>query len=562
MTALAVVLSLPALFVGLQLDDYYQLAVQRGGFEGLGLPSPGGMFTFLDGVPEHARRYQDLGVLPWWASTDIHLAFWRPVAEATHRLDHTAWPGAPWAMHLHSLLWLAALVVVALAAYRRVAGDGWVAGLAGLLFAVDDAHGLPIGWLANRNALMATTFGLLALLAHDRWRRDGWKPGSVLGPLALGVGLLSGEAALGATAYLGAYALCLDRGRLLVRLAALLPSAALVVAWRLAYDALGYGAHGSRQYVDPGSHPLQFLGVLAYRAPVLLASQLGPIPADVDMMLTPSAQVFFVTGAVLFLAVLAVAMGRLLRDDPVARFFAVGLVLAAVPVSGTFPNDRLLVFTGFGAFGLVAKFLAASLEAPALGTGRKLAAGLLAVTHLGLAPLLLPARVYQPVVLTKMLSCVTQAPAEPAFSRQTLVLVASHEFCSVYLPLQRTLEGRPAPAQVRLLSTAMAPLAVRRLDAQAVVVRREDGFLSHAMERMFLAPDRAWTVGDKVELPGFTAEVVSLTAEGLAREVAFRFPVALEDESLRWFTMRGGKFVPFEVPAVGDEVVVDPGPPF
>lgn len=562
LAAVASVFALPALFVGLQLDDYYQLAVLRGTFERLGLPSPGGMFTFLDGVPEHAERYREVGVLPWWAPTDIHLAFWRPLSELTHRLDHTAWPGAPWLMHVHSLVWWAALVVVAATAYRRLAGGGWVAGLAGLLFAVDDAHGLPIGWIANRNALMAATFGLLALLAHDRWRRDGWRPGAPLSLVALGLGLLSGEAALGAVAYLGAYALCLDRGRLAVRLATLLPAGALVVAWRLAYNALGYGAHGSRQYVDPGTHPLQFLGVLAYRAPVLLASQLGPVPADVDMFLAPAAQAVFVTGAVLFLGALAVATWRLMRDDAAARFFAVGAVLAVVPVSGTFPNDRLLVYAGFGAFGLVAKFLASVLDAADPGRLRKAAAGFLAVTHLGLAPLLLPARVYQPAVLRQMLSCVDAAPTEPVFAQQTLVIVASHEFCAVYLPLQRALDGRVAPARLRLLSTAMAPMTLRRADAQTLVLRRDDGFLNHAMERLFLAPDKRWVVGDKLELPGFSAEVLSLTADGLAHEVAYRFDVPLEDASLRWFTQKDGKFVRFEVPAPGQEVALDPGPPF
>jgi len=116
-------------------------------------------------------------------------------------------------MHLHSLAWLGAVVVVATLFYRRMFAAAWIAGLAALLFAVDDAHGFPAVWLANRNALIGVFFGLLTLIAHDRWRRDGWWMGAVLAPLAFLLGLLSKESAVATGAYLVAYALFLDRGR-------------------------------------------------------------------------------------------------------------------------------------------------------------------------------------------------------------------------------------------------------------------------------------------------------------------------------------------------------------
>jgi len=77
-------------------------------------------------------------------------------------------------MHLQSLLWFAGAVVAAAVFYRRLLLPVWVAGLAALLFAIDDAHGMPAVWLANRNASIGVFFGLVALIAHDGWRRDGW----------------------------------------------------------------------------------------------------------------------------------------------------------------------------------------------------------------------------------------------------------------------------------------------------------------------------------------------------------------------------------------------------
>ena len=67
------------------------------------------------------------------------------------------------------------------------------------------------------------------------------------------------EAGLAAGAYLVAHALFLERGGWSGRLRAFLPYAAIVVLWRLGYSAMGHGAAGSDQYIDPVRDPLDFL---------------------------------------------------------------------------------------------------------------------------------------------------------------------------------------------------------------------------------------------------------------------------------------------------------------
>ena len=78
---------------------------------------------------------------------------------ATHWLDYQLWPDAPWMMHAQSLVWLAGTVLIAGLLYRRIEAVPWVAGLAVLLYAVDDARAAPASWIANRNALVASVFG-------------------------------------------------------------------------------------------------------------------------------------------------------------------------------------------------------------------------------------------------------------------------------------------------------------------------------------------------------------------------------------------------------------------
>ena len=84
--------------------------------------------------------------------------------------------------------------------------------LALLVFTLDSSHTWPVAWIANRNALVAAVPALLGLVAHLRWREQGWRPGLPLSMLGLGVGLLGGEAALGVFAYVGAYELVGARG--------------------------------------------------------------------------------------------------------------------------------------------------------------------------------------------------------------------------------------------------------------------------------------------------------------------------------------------------------------
>src|SRR6185436_4269008 len=101
------------------------------------------------------------------------ISLYRPVSAATHQLDAWLWPDSAFLQHAHSLAWAFALVLAVTALYRCVMGVTTVAGLAALLYAVDQAHGFAIGWIANRNAIVCAVFGVLALLAHVRARADG-----------------------------------------------------------------------------------------------------------------------------------------------------------------------------------------------------------------------------------------------------------------------------------------------------------------------------------------------------------------------------------------------------
>jgi hypothetical protein len=170
---LTMLLSLPALRAGFVGDDYYHRAMLLGTGEVGEVYNP--LTDLFEFVPQGsgADRLRDAGVIPWWSHPELELGFLRPVTALSHMLDYALWPHAPALQHAQSMLWFGIGVVLAGILYRQVHGLTAVAGLAVLLFAVEDAHSMPIGWLANRNASIALVFGLLGAAAHDerRWPR-------------------------------------------------------------------------------------------------------------------------------------------------------------------------------------------------------------------------------------------------------------------------------------------------------------------------------------------------------------------------------------------------------
>lgn len=569
---LAVVLTLPSLSYGLLADDWIHRAKLQWDPALTRMEDPiAELFVFFDGSHAEYVEASELGALPWWVPEGLKAAFWRPLAARTHQLDYALWPEAFWLMHLHTLLWFGLCVGLVALAYRRLGGmDGAgsgaaavTAGLAGLLFAIEDSHAMAASWIANRNASMAVAFGVLALLAHDRWRREGWGVGVPLSLGALAAGLLSGELALATTGYLFGYALFLDPAKTLSRrLATLAPAAVVCGVWLLKYRAGGFGSWGAQSYVDPLS-PF-FVQALAERIPLLLAAQWLQLPSDLWVALPRAGQL----GATAFGVVVMVGLGALLwpvlRERREARFWTTGMMLSLVPVCASFPMDRLLMFTGVGAFGL----LALAVERAGLLGGEaaggpwfRRGVGSLLIVHLLAAPVL-PAKTYfTKFGLQVFAVAADMAPEDEALRDQQLVMVNGAGMMTGYLVAMRQLEGRAAPKRAELLAHMLQTLDVSRRDATTLVLRDEVGWIASPAAALLRSPDLPFERGQTFERGTeergrCTVVVEELTEDGRPLQVSFDFGVPLEDPSLRWLVWTAEGLVDFAVPAVGERVEV------
>jgi len=590
---LAVAATLPALWAGLLNDDFCHWALLAGpdtvGEDLLAtgiVPSGSGrlatalseQFGPLDprGNLTDLRNY---GAIPWWTYEGLGVRFWRPLSSLTHWLDYRLFGDSPAMMHAHNLLWLGAVVLLVAMLYRRLTSPLWVAGLAAVLYAVDDFSYFPAMWIANRNTFVSLFFALLTLLAHHRWRREDSTAAGILAAVFLVGSLLSAEAGVATCAYLFAYAVALDKGKLARRAASLAPAVTVTVVWRLVYNALGHGATGGSFYSDPSREPLRYAWAILLRGPILTMRQWCGIPADIFSYMPDSAKLIFLPLIVAFVLAVLLGLLPLLRTSRLARFWVIGMHLAVLPACATMPMNRNLLFAGIGTCGLLALYIEGFVTrkswvptAPARLFWAKVLLTMFVLAHL---PFALAARIGAPYVTGEIVEKVEETMAIETtgdITRQDLVVVnAPNPASFLYVPFSKARLDQPLPRAFRVLAPSFGALELVRPDSKSLLVRAESGsllacnsgrkldmhivYLFKAVSEVRGAKHRM-RPGQKVQLPRMSAEILETDSEGAPPAVLFRFEVPLEDESLSWlqWSWKKDRYLPFKPPPVAEQV--------
>ncbi len=571
---LAVVLCLPVLAYGFLADDWFQRAIVLGWKGEIDLPLFVGdpprhplthMFDFFHGSGQGGRDLAELGLLPWWAAPNIKAAFLRPVAVCTHLLDYALWPDSPRAMHAHNLVWMGLSVLGVAALFRRLCTAPRVAALGALLFAVQDHHAGAVLWIANRNAWIALALSTVVLLLHDGWRRRGRGWQGWLAPVILGAALLAGEAALACCAFLVAFALFIDHGSPRRRAASLLIYLPPLGGWAAWYVLGGYGTAGARSYVDPMS--ADFPRAVLERVPVLLGALWAKLPADAWIAIPRQAQLLLLGASLAVVALLAWLLLPASKARPEARFWGLGMVLAALPICASFPMDRLLLFMGVGAAGLLAEAAGHSgwLDGPMVGPRLpRWGLGGLLVVHLGLAPLLLPVKIGAfGMAFGVFERAAGYAPVDDDLAEQRLVWVNGATLFSGFVPVLRAVDGGVRPRGQWTLAHMLTDMDVARVDEDSLVITAPAGFLATPPEQLVRDVRIPFEAGVLTDHAGLGVTVQELMPDGRPRVVRFDLPVSLDDPGLRWVVWRETRLWDWEVPAVGETVHVAPSwPPF
>lgn len=550
-TTLSILLAAGTLNDGFTFDDRVHRAIVQQSSPLLH-GSPVDLFRTATGDKDQVGDLVEAGAFPWFTVPDLRVAFFRPLASLSHALDYRLWPDAAWLMHLQNILLYAALVALAGLVFRRLHRNAWPAGLAVLLFAVDETHAQAVGWIACRNALVSATFGTAALLGYlvaaDPKNVREQRLAPVAAPLSFGIGLLGGELALGVLGFIAAHMLTLNPRSPRDRLVSLVPYAAVTAAWAIAYRALGYGVHGSGYYVDPIGDPAAFLFALWHNAPTLVVLTMG-LPSVVTTWLA-ALPLWRTVVPLISIGLVVVVMGPLLLRDKLTRFHAFALVLTILPLAATLPQPRLLLLPTLCAAGLVARLLDVLVSHGASRgwrfTGISLCVVLL-IAHGVVAPVLFP---HEASSKSREAASADRAisNAPPSDGTTLMIVHAPHAFVGSHF-----LFAPNGPRKARLLHAGPGPIVVSRTAPNALTIHDAAGLLREPVSWLFHGLQHPMRVGERIALSDVAFEVVATTSAG--RPTAIRC-VFEPDASRAWVTWRDGRYVAFELPEVGQRTVV------
>jgi len=593
---IAAVIMLPALNAGFIQDDlFHRIRLVEPSqfpeeFFGTGLidPNAGSLPVAMRDMYSFARTRRDIdnlkesGLCPWWTAKNLRFANLRPLDSFTHWLDYRLFPDSPPLMHLHSIAWFTAVIFLLTILYRQLMAPVWMATLAAVLYSIDDSNYFPAMWIANRNLLLALFFSILTLLLHHKWRQHNSLAAGVAAPFTLLLSLLSTEAGIATFAYLFAYALIIDRASRARRLVSLAPGFIVIAAWRVIYNALGYGAAASGFVIDPGREPMRYARAVLERAPVLLSGQWGGTPAEMLNMFSEYAGTLYLLASALFLTLILLVFIPLLRKNRVALYWFVGMLLCVLPICATSPMNRNLLFVAIGAFGVMTQFIG-GLFARENWTVRSrfwrvpawIICVMLIFVHTGFAVV---SRARAPKMVSFIFDTfytTIEVDAADDLTGKTLVVVnAPNPFLFLGLPVLRDYQDKPLPARTRVLAPGYNPLKITRTGEKTLLIESQAGsllktyppyrdfkpnfvYFYHELSSLFRPAEMPFKPGEKTEMSNMTAEVISVDANSQPTKVRFDFDISLDDPALSWqqwnWKKSGfGSYSKFIIPAVGE----------
>ena len=545
---IAFLLLIPTFQFGLVIDDYlFRFAVKEesGQIKKIVNKPPFFLYTFARGDQGKNEAFINQGTyLPWWASPDLKIHFLRPLSSLTIWLDNRLGL-SPWMMHVHSMVWFGALLFALALFYRAVFPDrsldapkaAGIGFLAWTLFAVNDANMIPVAWLSHRYSMVSLTFAVLALWAHEKYRRkegNAWN-GFLLYVLAL----TGGETALCILGYLFAR----DFNRPLK----LLPYGAVTLVYLVFYKAAGFGTNASGSYIDPITELHYFIPAVLSRWPALMGAQTGLITTDLWLSI-PQDSWLLTAISLAGLGFFTLVVYKMRPFSDTEKWLGAGAMLSLIPLCAMFPHDRLLMISGIGLFPIIARYI---LRGPK-GWFRQL----MIVTHVFLAVIFLPLK-------TSVLSAgfqfshnaIQKAPLPPpgAASRKVIVINAPSPTLGIlFYSISNTHGGLGKNDFFFLISAARSSHSIRRLDKKTLEV--EANFLNTEPEKIYRSNRNRLRKNQEIRLENVKIRIVKLGGDGRPRIVRFTFQEELE--KYHWLYWKENEYRVLKPPAPGKKQIL------
>lgn len=562
-------LHLPSLTWGFLVDDNLHQYILRG-------PAPGerslrDLYDFgpHDSLADVADEWH---FQVWWTDAAFKVRFFRPVTSFSLRLDY--WLYRDWApgYHVTSLVLFIVFLVLVHRLYLRLDLPPKAALWALAAVALNQAHTLPVGWIANRNTLLAALFTvatLLGVLDYERRRRRtsavltvvcflcacGSKESGVAAlPLAMLVLLFGGWGApvmpVGRREGLGA------AGERLLHDPLVRSLAVLAAAWLTFYVLSGHGAH-SELYPAPWID----LGGYLYRLIVLVPAAFGSLffcfPLDVVAACPPQSAVWI---ACVVLAAVVLAARVFVRVVPHGRLAGLGLgwiIVCLTVEAGGEVSDRLLMSASIGAGLLLGLFFDARGAPWVHGERRDRPALALSVVLFG-ANLVVAAPVSlfrgqefaEIGVLDRQLLLDAEIDRSAPPRRDAFILNTPSALLLIECGPTWSMHYADRETYFYPLQAGRRGLLWKRTGERAMTLTaRGAPFVDHRLERLFRY-GRAPQLGDVFRTKAFRATVMAVEGKGV-RTLLLEFDKPLEDPSYFFLRFYDGRLRRTAPPAPG-----------
>jgi len=546
---------------------------------------PFNLYNFADGNPERMSAILSEGHYPWFTNLHWKISFCRHLPSALIALNHKICGLKPLGYTIHSLLWYMALISILGLLVRRIV-PGWhgklshpVTYLTLILFAFSTSHMLMLFYGAARWLLIAAALALAGLLAHLKWREQGWKPGRYLSLIAFFLALLSGEAALAVLAYLAAYELFGSQEPFKKRIKALLPTAGLVFVYLIFYRVMGYGTGGQDLYINPMTDPIAFITALPTRLASMLAEMffriitligINPIVPSMGWITILAGAAALVIVGLLFYPVWSKASVDQRRKF---RWLIIGTIAAMFPLASGYPCPRVSLIPFIGGSVLLAFILhhwwhklsqkrniRQNLKSPTAWIG-----GLIIIVlfflHLVISPYLWFAgpREFKEYLDNRETFNRNNPVLNEFLPHQEAIYLNSSESIDVTNDIYyyRKINRLPLPGtwwqlsfssqKQRYIRTAEDKLELELIDGSMF-----DHYPSLSVLRSSKTPLKK---GEVIKLSDLQITILEVNENGPTR-IEFKFDRSLDDERYRFFKFQDGALHTVPPPAVGQRIIL------
>ncbi|HEY6560793.1 MAG TPA: hypothetical protein VI072_26125 [Polyangiaceae bacterium] len=573
---------LPALQAGFHTDDAVQVAMLRDEFGAE--RSMFDLFRFADGERDGLKLIET-GYHPWWSQPNLRIAMFRPLASALIAFDYHAFGSNPVLPHAHSFLWWIAMVLAgALVLSRTLPLPS--AALAVFLFCIHSSHSVPVAWLANRSTLVATTFGLLGLWFHLRFRQDGKRDARLLTLAAFCLALLGGEYGLPVLAYVFALELLDDKRTWGERVHALWPALVPLATVAVLRPLLGFGIRGSGYYVSPLESPRAYVQGALERIPALVGDLVFQInslywmfgsPWFDDLETSQKYQTYAGIAAIGAL-LLGVHLAARLRGGDIhqLRWLGLGALLAVIPGSTALPENRVLVASSFGAAAVAGSLMMGSLSSAFrfIRERRFVLASLLVLLILPIAyahGYIARWRAIEHLrgfmgaaAVQRHWAATAQIPDEGARDRRVIIVTGADFTTIANLPWVRSLLGRPLVKSYWRLSGAVQVHEIQRIAPNAIELQVLSNELEDSMAgSLYRSAKLGFSPGDSFSMPGMRVEVLGVDDATLTPwSTRITFAHSLDDPRYLFLHSMPEGLRSFKMPRIGEKLRLPaPGPP-